>query len=262
MELSVELSCIVLISALEDQGLQRPALPDHPDDTVLVDLVRVTDEHVVDAVGVEVVELVLAQFHRGRGGGRAGGGAGALVVVAAGLRVGVGPGVGAVGVVTGESQHVVRDDLLVTRTALVQHWLLVHRLGGLRVGLEALVFLDEGDEEVLVAELHVAPDLVLSGPGLLRLRLEGGDDGGETEVIERPLHHLPANKPRVVDKLAVRHLSLFRVISVTALKPSGRLHSVLPQFFLPFISPRSDAPNLAGQVKSNAMSGGESGSGR
>ena len=106
------------------------------------------------------------------------------------------------------------DDLLVARTALVLHLhalTVLHRLGRLCVRLEALVLLDEGDEEVFVTELHVAPDLVHHGALPVGVRLEGGDHLGQAEVIERSLHTLPPHEPGVVHELGLAHLSLVKL---------------------------------------------------
>ena len=82
------------------------------------------------------------------------------------------------------------------------HGRVLDALGGLGVGLEALILLGEGDGEVLVSELEAAPGvLLLARPRLL----EAGHHLGQPEVVEGPVHRLAAHEARVVDHLGVGH---------------------------------------------------------
>merc|ERR1719400_2535558 len=47
-------------------------------------------------------------------------------------------------------------------------------------------------------------DLVVADSDLL-VHVEGSDNLGESEVVERPVHSLPTNKPCIVDKFSVPH---------------------------------------------------------
>lgn len=101
-----------------------------------------------------------------------------------------------------ESEDMVLDNFLLAGRRL-------QGLGGLCVRLEALVLLDEGDEQVPLAELEVAPDLLARGRHLLQLGLglEAGDHLGEAVVVERAIHRPPAHELGVANKFGVPHLS-------------------------------------------------------
>ncbi len=109
VELSIQLAGVILCQTVEDERLQGPRPPNHPDHTRLGRSVGVADEDVADGKGVQVVEFVAGSgaaaagggtqlgCRTGGGGGRTGAGGGGLVMVAR-LGVGAAAAVGAVGI--------------------------------------------------------------------------------------------------------------------------------------------------------------------